>query len=249
MPRLSLAVTLLFSATIAASQANSASSLAARSIAAMTGNVAISNVILSGTVTWAAGTEVKTGTIEFQALGTSNSRVDLTLDSGTLSEIRHDRPGISRGQWIDAAGKSHDLALHNVCTDAVWFFPPLSSLAAGPTVTLFYVGLETRNSTAVQHLRSITNIATAYSPAFSATEFYLDASSLLPTAITFNTHPDNNQDANIPVEIDFANYQQMSGILVPTHIRKLFAGQVILVPRNSLLWIQRPFRHRSPYSH
>ena len=62
----------------------------------------------------------------------------------------------------------------------------------------------------------------------SSTDVYLDSSSLLPVAFAFNTHPDNNSLLNIPVEIDFSNYQAVNGAQIPFHIQKFLNGSLFL---------------------
>jgi len=71
---------------------------AAQSIAALIGGNAISDVTLTGSVTW-NGTDMGTATL--RALGTGESRMDLTLSSGTRTEIRDVQTGIPLGQWIN----------------------------------------------------------------------------------------------------------------------------------------------------
>jgi hypothetical protein len=55
-------------------------------------------------------------------------------------------------------------------------------------------------------------------------DFYLDSATHLPVATVFNSHPDNAGDANIAVEIDFRNYQQIDGVRVPMQIRRFVQG-------------------------
>ena len=57
-------------------------------------------------------------------------------------------------------------------------------------------------------------------------DFYLDASTLLPVAIAFNAHPDNNALANLPIEVDFSNYQSINGVAVPMHIQRHQQGNL-----------------------
>ena len=64
-------------------------------------------------------------------------------------------------------------------------------------------------------------------PGNSTMDFYLDAATLLPSAVVFNAHPDNDPGTNIPVEIDFSNYQAISGIAVPLHIQKYLQGSLV----------------------
>jgi hypothetical protein len=210
-------------------------SLAAQALAALTGIVQISDVTLTGTATRTAGSDVETGTITLKALGTTNSRMDLVESGGTRSEIRTAASGFPQGTWIGLDGTSHTMAGHNLMTDAVWFFPAFSivSQAASTNVVATYVDAETRNGVSVQHLRfaqppSVTGDPTGLLTSLTAEDVYLDASSLLPVAILFNTHPDNNAASNIAVEIDFSNYQASSGVEVAQRIQELLNNNLFL---------------------
>src|ERR1700674_5064057 len=106
---------------------------AAQSIAAITGGNTISDVTLTGTVTWIGG-GTDTGTATLRALGSGESRMDLALTGGTWTEIRDAQTGPALGQWIAPNNASGNFAAQNCWTDAVWFFPALGSLASGPNV-------------------------------------------------------------------------------------------------------------------
>jgi hypothetical protein len=202
---------------------------AAQSIAAMVGSVSISDVTLTGSVTWNGP---DTGTATLQALGTGESRMDLALTSGTRTEIRDAQTGVPLGKWIAPNNASGSFAYQNCLTDAVWFFPSLGSLAAIPNVVLLYVGEETHNGATVQHLQSyVYQSGQTSSPSpqqLSTTDFYLDAATFLPQAVTFNTHPDTDPSTNLLVEVDFSNYQTISGVAVPMHIQRYQQGSLMV---------------------
>jgi hypothetical protein len=126
---------------------------AAQAIAALTGGTAVSDITLNGTVMW-NGTGADTGTATLRALGTAESRMDLALTSGIRTEIRDAQTGAPLGEWTNPNTVTGKFASQNCWTDAVWFFPVLGSLAAGPNVVLSYVGQETRNGNTVQHIQS-----------------------------------------------------------------------------------------------
>ena len=134
-----------------------AAQFAVQSITALTGGNSISDVTLRGSVTWTAGSDNQTGTATLLASGTGESRMDLVLSGGRLTEIRDASNGVSRGKWVAPSGTSGKISSHNCQTDAVWFFPALSSLALKPNVVLSYVGRETRKGVTVQHIRSTCN--------------------------------------------------------------------------------------------
>lgn len=206
---------------------------ASQSITAMTGRNAIGDVTLTGNVTWSGGATPETGTATLLASGTAESRMNLSLPSGTRAEIRDASTGVAQGKWIAQSGASGLFASQNCATDAVWFFPALGSLAAGPSVVLTYVGQEIHNGATVQHIQSYIYQPNppGVSPSpqqLSTMDFYLDATTFLPAAVAFNAHPDSTSNTNLPVEIDFFNYQAVNGVAVPTHIQRSVQGNVLV---------------------
>jgi hypothetical protein len=207
MPRLAVVViflTIVFTCFVSAQNqppvSNSqAVTYAAQSIAALTGGATINDVTLTGSATWNGG-ETETGTATLRALGAGESRVDLALASGTRTEIRDAQTGVHLGEWINPNNASGQFAPQNCWTDAVWFFPVLGSLAAGPNVILAYLGPTTWNGESVLQIQAYVYQPSAVgltpsSQQLSTINFYLDATTLLPTAVTFNAHPDNNAAA------------------------------------------------------
>ncbi len=59
-------------------------------------------------------------------------------------------------------------------------------------------------------------------------DLYLDANSLLPSALAFNIHPDKNSSVDIPVEIRFGAYQSFKGTWVPTRIQKYLQNSLVV---------------------
>jgi hypothetical protein len=218
----------------AAIQNPQAVALTAQAMAALTGPTQVSDITLTGTATRTAGSDIESGSVTLKALGNPNSRLDLVLTSGTSSEIRNASNGTPQGSWIGLDGVSHAFSMHNCITDAAWFAPQLSVLSqlSNPNLIASYVGPETRNGAAVQHLHFAIQSATAdprgLLQSLSAEEVYLDASTFLPVAFAFNTHPDNDELTNIPVEIDFSNYQPVNGAQIPFHVQKFLNGTLLL---------------------
>jgi hypothetical protein len=205
---------------------------AAQSIVAITSGKQILDVTLSGRVTWTVGKESETGTVTLWALRTGESRVDLALSSGNRKEIRDSSTATGRGAWPNPTGRTELSSPHNCSADSVWFFPALGSLSARPNEVLSYVGWETRNGSAVQHIRSYVCMPSraTLSPSIQqlrGMDFYLDSATHLPVATVFNTHPNDAADSNIAIEIDFQNYQQIDGMQVPMRIRRFVQGTLL----------------------
>ncbi len=227
--------TLLFSQGGPPQSDPQAVTLAQQAIAALTNGNAVSDVTLTGNVTWSGGSSPETGTVTLLALGTGESRMNLSLPSGTRSEIRDASTGVPQGEWIAQDGSSGLFAYQNCATDAVWFFSALSSLSAGTNVVLLYIGQETWNGAAVQHVQSYIYQPPSGNPQtgptyqqLSTMDFYLDASSFLPVAIVFNAHPDNDASTNLLIEADLSNYQDFNGFLVPAHIQRFLQGNPLV---------------------
>ena len=225
--------------TLTTSQAPPASdpqaiAIATKSVFAMTGGTSVSDATLNATVTWIAGSDYETGTGTFSAKGISESRVDLNLSDQAESEVRTSSQGTPSGQWKKAANAVAPSAQHNCWTDAAWFFPALSSLSqvANPNFIFSYIGQEQHNEIATVHIR-VTQLLPGDTPKLnlsrlSRMDFYLDPNSFLPIAITFNTHPDEDVNRDIPEEIRFAGFQSVNGVQVPFHIQQLFNGTLLM---------------------
>jgi hypothetical protein len=209
--------------------------LATQAMAALTGTTQVNDITLTGSATRTAGSNIENGTVTLEALGGPYSRMDLTLSTGPRHEVRNlSSISAPQGYWIGSDASTHPFASHNCVTDAAWFAPVLSVLSqlSNPNLIVSYVGQETKAGVAVQHLHfAIQNPSpdpTGILQGLSAEEVYLNASTFLPVAITFNAHPDNDAATNLAVEIDFSSYQSVNGVLVPFQIQKLINNSIAL---------------------
>lgn len=205
-------------------------SLVSQSIAALTGGTSISDVTLNGSASWNNGTTSETASATLMAKGTGESRFDMTLSAGPHSEIRNDGSSTSLGELLASDGAILPWSFGNCLVNAAWFSPHLSVLGVigDPTLIFAYVGLETRNGASVQHIQSYRYSATNTTviQQLSTMDIYLNAASFLPTAFVFNIHPDDAAVQNIPVEVDFSNYQTVGGVQVPFRIQRYVAGNL-----------------------
>jgi len=206
-------------------------SLAQQSNAALTGGATISDVTLSANVISTVSATSDTGTGTLRAKGNAESRVDLNLTAGTTSDVRNATNGLPSGAWAKNSSNATGYAQHNCWTDASWFFPALSSLAqtGNKSFVFRYIGQEVHRGVSTQHIQIFQNLTSfAVAQQLSASDFYLDPVSFLPLAMSFNSHPDNDINSNIPTEILFANYQGINNVKVPFHIQKVFNGTLNL---------------------
>jgi hypothetical protein len=205
-------------------------------LAALGANTAIADVSLLGTAHYIAGSDDETGTATLKALAGGSSRVDLNLSGGTRTEIDTSASGTSAGTWSGPDGLSHDIAFHNLLTEPAWFFPAFLVLRglSAPGYVANYVGHETRNGRALEHL-TISQASAIQVPVggpdlrhLAQTDLFLDSSTILPVAMTFNIHPDNNALLDIPVEIRFSDYRSVNGVQIPFHVEKFLNNSLLL---------------------
>ena len=237
------ALLMSFPHSLAAQQATSsprasspqAISLLTQSVAALTGTATVSDVTLSGAARRIAGADDESGSVTVKALARAGIRIDLSLPSGSRSELRDTSTAEPVGSWSGADGVQHAISNHNLITDPGWFPPfALSNLLSAPNAIITYVGPETHDGQAVIHIT-----ASQQFPALSGniallmqhltqTEIFLDPSTNLPVAFAFNTHPDNDAGVDIPVEILFSDYRSMNGAQISFHVEKFLNNSLLL---------------------
>jgi hypothetical protein len=246
MKLLSVLIALLFSfpilqplkqaSTPASTSSSQATALLTQSAAALTGSVSISDVTLSGTAQYIAGSDDETGTAVLKSIAVGASSVSLSLSAGTHNEIQNCSAMPFAGAWSGPDGVSHAMAFQNLLTGPAWFFPAFT-IAQGLSNSGYvatYVAAETHNGQAVQHVSLsqpslFPSTPGALSPAhLTQVDLFLDSTTLLPAAVDFNAHPDNNALMDIPIEIRFSNYTPVNGVQVPFHIQKYLNNTLIL---------------------
>src|SRR5207245_9422368 len=101
------------------------------------------------------------------------------------------------GSWSGPDRISHAIPYHNLMTDPSWFFPAflIGRVLSSSNYVAAYVGHETRDSVAVEHLTISQTFATSPQAGallrhLSQIEIYLDSGTLLPVTLAFNVHPD-----------------------------------------------------------
>ena len=202
-------------------------SLLSRSLAAMTKGVAIQDIKLVAQVTRTAGSETDTGSSVLEAAAYDKSKTSFGFTSGQRGETRNGTGGV----WSAADVQNRAIPLHNSWTTAAWFAPALvvQTWIQDSSFSLTYVALENRDGTQVHHVHATHSVsADAQIATLSTTDLYLDPQTLLPVALAFNTHPDNDLGLNLPVEVTFASYQASGGILAPSRIQSFLQNSLLL---------------------
>jgi hypothetical protein len=220
----------------AATPSPQATALLQQALTALSGGHSLADVTLSGAARRIAGSDDESGTAVLKARAAGEGRMDLTLPGGNRSEVLSTSSSAEpAGVWSGTDGVSHPIVYHNLLSPPAWFFPAFTvarGLSAGYVAN--YIGPETRSGRAVVHL-AVSQVSTiavpSYGPSFahlSQIDFFLDATTFLPAAITFNIHPDDNALLDVPVEIGFSSYTPVSGSQVPFHIQKYINNTLTL---------------------
>jgi hypothetical protein len=191
------------------------------------GASSIQSTSLSGTSQLTPDETDATGTFTAQCGVNGYSQLQFQISSNNVTENRQNSNGSPTGTWIDDQGQTHQMAGHNVLTPAAWFCPhiALASIIQNQNLTLQLIGKESRNGASVVHVAVAFTVPDSSQSSqliahITQTDIYLDSVTLRPVAFVFNTHPDNNALLDMPVEIDFGNYTESSGVWIPYSIQK-----------------------------
>ncbi len=240
--RLALSVSLAFFLSLSLAAQQTATSgpqallLLQRSATALSGGQTLTDVTLSGTARRVAGSDDDTGTALFKAIALGAGRTDLSLSSGQRSEVQNLTSTAPIGAWSGPDRVSHAMSYHNLLTEPAWFFPAFAIArrlsSSGYVAT--YVGHETHEGQAVEHV-SVSQTSSSRSASgalllqhLSQIDFFLDSATLLPSAIAFNIHPDNNAALDIPNEVRFSDYRPVTSAQVPFHVQKYLNNGLVL---------------------
>lgn len=199
------------------------------------GATGIQSTAISGNSEFIAGSLDVTGTFAAQCAIGGSSQLQLQIASNSRTENRQTSNGTATGNWVDNEGVTHAMAGQNVLTPASWFCPhiALSDILQNQSLNLQFVGLETKNGEAVFHLsvaasepdNTPTSLLMAH---LSTAQIYLDAATFRPVAFDFNVHPDNNATLDIPVEIQFSNFSNSSGVWIPYGVQEFVNSTLTL---------------------
>src|SRR5262249_6025086 len=119
-------------------------------------------------------------------------------------------------------------AYHNLIADSSWFFTPfaLGRFLGSFSYSVSSATQETKSGQAVLHITVVQQFPNLPSEIaaqmrhLSQMDIFLDASTLLPVALAYATHPDNDMGLDIPIEIRYSDYRKVNGVQVPFRVQK-----------------------------
>jgi hypothetical protein len=240
--RVFVCAVLLFSSPFSSSSqpqtpsATSPSQLVQQALAALTGSQSITDVTLTASAHRIAGSDDETGTATLKAVAAGASSLSLSLSAGPRTEILNAAATPPTGSWSGPDAVVHPFAFHNLLTGPSWFFPAfaLAASSSASAAILTYIGHETHNGQAVEHVTVTQSLPASLEATFplyphiTQLGFFLDSTTFLPAALDFNIHPDNNMLLDIPVEIQFSSYTAVNGAQIPFRIQKFVNNVLVL---------------------
>jgi hypothetical protein len=242
--RVALLAVILLLATLLSSAAQQTSpaspqplQILQQALSALNGSTQTRDVTLSGSAHYVAGSDDETGTAELTAIATGASSMKLSLSSGPRNEVRNLTVDPPTGTWSGPDGISHNIIYHNLLNEPSWFSPvaAISRVLASPESAASFVGTETIDSQNVQHVSitqgppaSAASVIPASLPHLTQVDLYLDSTSFLPAAMRFSIHPDDNALLDIPIEVRFSDYRNVSGTQIPFHVQRFLNNGLVL---------------------
>jgi len=183
--------------------------------------------VASGNVTFYVGGEEEKATLRILTRGLRQYRQEVNTSS------RQRVLTFSRGRASSHYGTdSEKLLSHNAVNDYCPYFPLASIMAdlKNPDLAVQYLGAESIDGSPGHRVRlwntfaSNPEAASAEIGRYTATEVWIDATSLLPRKLAFSVFAREAPNEPIPVEITYAAYGNFGGVLYPTRILKNFNG-------------------------
>jgi hypothetical protein len=195
-----------------------------QSIAIMANNIP-SDSSASGSVAIVEGSAPQSGTIQILTRGTAQTAEAITLPTTQRAVI------YSNGNALEVSGgQSINPPLESVVTDQGPDFPLpfFLGLLNNTDEAFVYVGQETLNGMTVQHIQLWNTFASnphleQLAP-FSTRDIWFSSANGLPLKIAYTRRAGGGAMPSFPVEVTFANYTNVSGVLYPFQISKSYNG-------------------------
>jgi len=189
---------------------------------------AIQDITATGTITYYwAGEEVQ-GTVKVKGRGTGQFRLDATLLNGVRSWAVNNGTGFVK----EMDGSNNQIPYHNTVNFGNLTFPLyfMSTVAQDTSTSVIYVGLETKNSNQVHHVRTQKVFpsnadASAILTKLTTRDFFIDSATFHLVSTLDMVHPVNASTIDYSHEMQFSDNRFVNGVLVPFSIVEVATGQ------------------------
>jgi hypothetical protein len=203
------------------------------SLAAQTGQMTVNDATLAGSADYIAGADEEKVPFAFEGTLSGSTRTAISRSSGTFTEIHVLSSSGPTGTWSEGGEAPHPIAGHNLRTDPAWCFPlfVVERLLSNTAAVVTYIGTENglaHFQSSQQPPAGTPTALTSLPQHLSQIDLFLDPVSFLPSKLLFNIHPDNNALLDLPVSVQFSNYQAVNGVSLPMHIQRFENNSLVL---------------------
>jgi hypothetical protein len=180
-----------------------------------------SDVTAVGNTTIVEGSETTNGTIKIRTRGAVETKVDFQSASKNWSIV------FANGEANRLEdSKTTELPLELVASTQSLHFPLpyLSGILANSDYSLAFIGQETVENTACNHVRVfntfVSQPALQFLSSFTTADVWLDTSTGLPVKIGMTRRYGGGSAPRIPISTVYTNYQTVSGVRFPMTIKE-----------------------------
>lgn len=195
-----------------------------QSIAAMANNTP-SDSSASGAAAITEGSTAKTGTIQILTRGSGQTAETITLSDTQRAVI------YSNGNALEVDGnQSVSPPMESIVTDQCPDFPLplLLGFLNNQDEAFLYIGQETVDAVTVQHIQVWNTFASVphiqQLGSFSVRDIWFSSATGFPVKIAYTRRAGGGAVPSFLVEVTFANYTNVNGILYPFQISKSYNG-------------------------
>jgi hypothetical protein len=216
-----------------------AATLLQQSLSSQTGGVPTNDVTLTGTISFPHSAQTGSFPVTLTVLANGTTRMVTSLPAGAVTHIWSLASGDPTVTTTGPTGTTQSQASGNntLMPTAAWFSPVvLTNLFSGSSYSVSDAGSATKNGATVNHLIATQSAVGSQSP--TETDIYLDPTSGLPAAVTFQVNPYNAPGTSkpatphtsvVPEEVRFSDYQSVQGWMLPFHIQTYLGTQSLQI--------------------
>ncbi len=219
-----------------AQAASAAGPTLTRLAAAFAGNQAISQVQLSGSATWYAGSTTDTGSVTLTATSSGSTQMQLLLAAqGARTESQSGRDASRTCFWSGADGMRHKMNLVNCWKPITWFIPALSLQPSAVSASTGIADLGVGSAGPLGVYRHLQSQFVFDDPSLTASvmqtstmDIGLDITSFLPVVMDYSIMPDGGPQIPVSFEIRYSKYTAVNGVVIPFEIQRWVNGSLQL---------------------
>jgi hypothetical protein len=206
-------------------------SVLTQSLTAMGGLSAVNGIqdyTETGTITYNWANAPVQAPVTVQSMGVTTFRFDSSLSNGTQTWAVDGMTGV----LIAPDGTRQPAAFYNLYTAGSLALPALrvAAVLQSPALNITYIGPVTLNGNATYQIHCVlpsdpSNPLPPGLTAYGTFDLFIDATSLLVDSLQETAYSNSNSQVSFAHEIDFSDYQIVSGVSAPFAITESVGGQ------------------------